>query len=196
MARRSSDPTQAGELVNAILRRHEGTIRGPGKMAVRVFEQFRRLGPPLTRQCEPSSYRRGCLTLRVYGAAWLMELSFLEPEIRKRLNQGLGKETVKTIRFVGGAPRHDWEAPLGPPKLDPEALARVEALGAMVPRPGVKAAVMRAAARHLGRPADPSARLKSGSGFDRGPHPFGRRKQEECSPSAEPRDKRRHLRRS
>jgi len=173
--RRRSDPTQAGELVNAILRHHEGAIPGPGKKAVRVFEQFRRLGPPLSRQCEPSSYRRGTLTLRVYGAAWLMELSFLEPEIRKRINQGLGDEDVKTIRFVGGAPRDDYEPPRGPPKLDPEALERVEALGAMVARPEVKAAVMRAAARHLGRPADPRARLVPGSGFDRGRNPFGGR---------------------
>jgi hypothetical protein len=142
-----------GELVRAVLDRAQVKASAPSRSTVQVFEAFHRLGPPLTRQCEPVSYRYGALTLRVFGAAWMTELSFLEGEVRQKLNRLLGRERVKRVRFVAGRPRA-LPPPAGPPRLTDAQLAKVEAWGAMVERPELRAALMRAAARAIGRPPD------------------------------------------
>jgi len=126
----------------------------------------------VVNRCEPDTYKRGVLTLRVYGAVWMTELSFLEPEMRRRINRTLEEPLVERITFRGGAPRDAADTPPSP-KLSAEQLAKVEALGALVARPEVRAAVMRAAARSLGRAGRV---LEQGSGFERRPNPWETRK--------------------
>ncbi|MGF1509231.1 MAG: DUF721 domain-containing protein [Myxococcota bacterium] len=152
--RKPRKPVRVGELIETILERHRARASVRSRQTVQVFDAFQRLGPPLTRQCEPLSFRYGTLMLRVFGAVWITELSFLEPEIRGRLNRVLENDRVKRIRFVAGAPRPS-SAPLLPPRLTSSQLEQIEAWGAQVSEPSVRAAFMRAAARTMGHTRSP-----------------------------------------
>lgn len=125
------------------------TLSHRGRDTVDVFGAYRRLGPPLTLQAEPHSLRRGVLTLRVHGAAWLTELSFMLPQLKHRLNQSVGREVVQDVRLQAGAPPPPRKRPL--PRLSPEDLEKVERWGAQIRDPEVRAAVLRAAARDMAR---------------------------------------------
>jgi hypothetical protein len=147
---------RAGDLVRAYL--GDGDVKRRGHRVLRVFEAFRSLGPPLTRRAEPVWYGRGILHLRVFGSAWMTELSFMTDEIAARLNEKLGQPWVESVRLRAGPPAPWGDDRRVGPKLSPSQLERVEALGAAVSRPEVRAAVMRAAAAHLGRPPDAKPR--------------------------------------
>jgi len=155
---------RAADLVRVYLGEGEGRTFRRGRRVLRVFRAFQSLGPPLTRRAEPVWYGRGVLTLRVFGSAWMSELSFMTDDIAARLNRILGHDWVESIRLRAGPPA-PWEEGRSQPRLTPAQLERVERWGAEIRRPEVKAAVMRAAAAHLNRPPQSARR----------PPPRGRR---------------------
>lgn len=146
---------RAGDLVRAYLGEGEGHTHRRGRKVLRVFAAFQSLGPPLTRRAEPIWFGGGVLTLRVFGSAWMTELSFMTEDIARRLNRKLGQDWVTSVRLRAGPPAPWGDDERRGPKLSPAQLERVEALGAQILRPDVKVAVMRAAAAHLSRPPAP-----------------------------------------
>ena len=156
---RKGHPTRAADVVRAYLGESEGhSPRGRGRKVLKVFQAFQGLGPPLTRRAEPVWFGNGVLTLRVFGSAWMTELSFMTDEIAERLNRRLGHDWVTSVRLRAGPPAPWGDDGPRRPKLSPAQLDRVEALGAEVHRPKVKAAVMRAAAASIARPPPVSPR--------------------------------------
>jgi hypothetical protein len=150
---RQGHPTRAADVVRAYLGENEGrSPRGRGRKVLKVFQAFQGLGPPLTRRAEPIWFGDGVLTLRVFGSTWMTELSFMTDEIAERLNRRLGQAWVTSVRLRAGPPAAWGDDAPRRPKLSPAQLERVEALGAEVRRPDVKAAVMRAAAASIARP--------------------------------------------
>lgn len=135
----------------------EGHAFRRGRPVLRVFRAFQALGPPLTRRAEPVWFGSGVLTLRVFGSAWMTELSFLTDSLAARLNQVLGDDLVQSVRLRAGPPRPWVDDEKRAPKLSPRQLEQVETWGAQIRRPEVKAAVMRAAAAHLAKPVGPPA---------------------------------------
>jgi predicted nucleic acid-binding Zn ribbon protein len=56
--------------------------------------------PPVSEIAKPLRIESGKLFLQVTEPVWKNELSFLKPEILKKLNQYSGDEVVKEILFV------------------------------------------------------------------------------------------------
>ena len=65
-------------------------------------------GPRLARHTRAVSFRDGTLAVEVEGSAWMHELGFLKRELVRTLNEHLGAECVKDVRFQvarGGIPK-------------------------------------------------------------------------------------------
>ena len=66
-----------------------------------VIPEWRSLvGPQIAKVTEPLSITpQGTLFVAVTTNAWMTELSLLEPELLRRLNQGTGKLPIRKIRW-------------------------------------------------------------------------------------------------
>ena len=60
------------------------------------------VGPSISNNARPSWIKNGALRVRVSDPIWLQELKFLEEDIRRELNETLGREAVKKIEFRVG----------------------------------------------------------------------------------------------
>lgn len=66
--------------------------------AVVVWDQV--VGARVAQHTQAYSIEKGELLVLVDSSAWMQELRFLKPDIRKKLNSKLGGEIVKEIRFM------------------------------------------------------------------------------------------------
>ncbi len=58
------------------------------------------VGSSISNNTTAESVDHGTLTIRVATPAWRQELYFKKQEIIKKLNQELGEETIRDIRFI------------------------------------------------------------------------------------------------
>ena len=58
------------------------------------------VGQQVARVTEAQSIKKGILLVRVSNGPWRNELQILKPEIIRKLNESLGEELVKDIRFL------------------------------------------------------------------------------------------------
>ena len=63
-------------------------------------------GETVARQAEPVAERDGEVTIACRSATWAQELDLLQDRLRRRLNEELGEERVKGLRFTADGPRH------------------------------------------------------------------------------------------
>jgi predicted nucleic acid-binding Zn ribbon protein len=64
------------------------------------------VGPDLARQTAPRALDGGSLLVAATSAAWGSQVRFLAPEIRRRANDALGIDEVRSVHvMVGGAGR-------------------------------------------------------------------------------------------
>lgn len=61
------------------------------------------VGETIAAHTEPEKMRFSTLTLRVDGAAWMHELTFLKAEIIQKLNKALGSGSIQTLYLRMGA---------------------------------------------------------------------------------------------
>jgi predicted nucleic acid-binding Zn ribbon protein len=80
----------------------------------RIFSQWERtMGQGIARHARPISLRGSKLILVVDSPAWMQQLSLMKPEIRQKLNAGLGRESVREITLrLGEVAAPDREEPL------------------------------------------------------------------------------------
>jgi predicted nucleic acid-binding Zn ribbon protein len=57
-------------------------------------------GDHIARHSRATDFRDGILTVEVEGSAWMHELSFQKLELVRRVNQSLGADIVRELRFV------------------------------------------------------------------------------------------------
>lgn len=151
--RRKGQLDAAADVINRVLASQSpDPRRGPPSQALRVFTTFARIGPPIVDHADPVLFRRGALTLQVAESAWMTELSFLAPEIKKRMNGLLGRDLVKEVRFRLGPLMPRPEPPPRPKPVPPEARARIQAWAESIPSQEVRDAVVRAAERFAAMP--------------------------------------------
>ena len=65
-------------------------------------------GERVARRARATGFRDGVLTVEVEGSAWMHELGFLKRDLVRAINQHLGSECVKDVRFIaprGGIPK-------------------------------------------------------------------------------------------
>jgi len=78
------------------------------------------VGPAISKAASPSWIRKGRLRVFVSDPIWLQELTFLEGDIRKKLNTLLGQERIQKIEFrLESARSHPPGRPAGARSQDP-----------------------------------------------------------------------------
>lgn len=143
-------PLPIRELVSRFLERNvDASARRSGRRTLEVFKAFESIGPPVTDHAEPSSFRRGRLTLQVRSSAWLTELGMMKTVLLDRLNARLPNRWVTDVRLVLGSPRPRARAPVRSPPLSPKQREDVETWSAGIEDPKVREAFERAAAKSL-----------------------------------------------
>ena len=58
------------------------------------------VGEKVSQNTKPISVEHGVITVSVSNPTWRQELLFKQQEIIKQLNNKLGKNTIKEIRFI------------------------------------------------------------------------------------------------
>ncbi len=58
------------------------------------------VGEKISKNTEPVSVEHGVLTVVVSNPTWRQELVFKQQEIIKQLNNRLGQNTIKEVRFI------------------------------------------------------------------------------------------------
>lgn len=87
------------------------------------------VGPSLATRARPRRLERGVLTVACSGPV-AMELTMLAPQVIERINAGLGRAAVKSLRFVQAAmPPPPRPKPVaGQQPLPPAMAARLETM--------------------------------------------------------------------
>lgn len=57
------------------------------------------LSPVVCKHAKPAGIRGNELLIEVSSSAWLNELMFLKDKLKSRLNEAVGRELIKEIRF-------------------------------------------------------------------------------------------------
>jgi predicted nucleic acid-binding Zn ribbon protein len=71
----------------------------------RVFEAWERIvGPQIARNAQPTRLDAKRLVVTVKSAVWMQELALLREDIRRKLNEWMGREIVSEVFLVLGAP--------------------------------------------------------------------------------------------
>lgn len=58
------------------------------------------VGPTIAQNAEPVAYTNGTLFLWVRHSAWMQQLVFMREHIQSTINQKMGQNYVRTIRFT------------------------------------------------------------------------------------------------
>lgn len=91
-------PRQVGDVVKSVLTK-AGIADRVAQAAV-IPEWPDLVGPQIARVTEPRSVTpQGTLFVSVKTNAWMTELSLMEPELLRRLNQRTGRLSIRKIRW-------------------------------------------------------------------------------------------------
>jgi hypothetical protein len=116
-------------------------------------------GPRVAARTRAEALRNGVLTVRVDGAAWLHELTYLKADLLARLNEHLGGGAARDIRFLPGtmppAPARPAPAPRDEdlPPVDPAVATRIRQETAAIEDPALREAVLTLRLKLARRPA-------------------------------------------
>jgi predicted nucleic acid-binding Zn ribbon protein len=96
--RKKRKPRRIGDLMGEVLAKAGVADR---VAQATVIPEWRSLvGPQIARVTEPMSVTpQGILFVAVTTNAWMTELSLMEPELLRRLNQKTGRFPIKRIRW-------------------------------------------------------------------------------------------------
>lgn len=94
-------PRSAGQALREVV-----AASSPGTLLASAQAAWRKaVGPALDAQAQPVAERDGTLTVACRSATWAQELDLMQEEIRRRLNDELGEERVKALRFTADGAR-------------------------------------------------------------------------------------------
>jgi predicted nucleic acid-binding Zn ribbon protein len=97
-APRKRKPQKLGDVVSGVLT--EAGISDRVAQAAVIPEWPALVGPQIARVTEPLSVtRQGTLFVAVTTNGWMTELSLMEPELLRRLNQRTGRLQIRKIRW-------------------------------------------------------------------------------------------------
>ncbi|MFH1852097.1 MAG: DUF721 domain-containing protein [Candidatus Neomarinimicrobiota bacterium] len=65
-----------------------------------LLQWSRIVGTTIARNTNPEKIEHGILTVRVASPTWRQELLFSKTQIIDKINESLGKQTIKDIRFI------------------------------------------------------------------------------------------------
>jgi predicted nucleic acid-binding Zn ribbon protein len=74
----------------------------------RIFEAWERVvGEQIARNAQPVRLDAKRLVVNVKNAVWMQELALLREDIRRRINEWMGRELVQDLFLVLGPPHDD-----------------------------------------------------------------------------------------
>ena len=119
--RRDELPRRVGEVLSPTLDRLATSDQA------RAYTAWARaVGDPVTGGTRPKAFSRGCLTIECASSVWATELTYLGPQILRRMYEVAPDHPVKRFRFVLG--RLSGHAPEDPrpegPPAEPASDAR------------------------------------------------------------------------
>jgi predicted nucleic acid-binding Zn ribbon protein len=92
-----------------------------GAATGRVWSEWQSIvGPDIADHAEPTSLRRGVLRIRTDSPVWATELTYLSEEIRRRVNDALGRDEVTGVKIWTGPGELQRAAPSAPSRPPPE----------------------------------------------------------------------------
>ncbi len=159
---RGSDPARVGDAARRVL----GRLDRNGEMAkARAVSAWAEVaGAEIASHATGYAMRGGELVVHVDSPVWATELQALSERYRESMNELLGEETVRAMRFIvsSGPERGRAEqrraqevaAALAPPRVEPveateEEVARIEQMAEGICSEEVRHAVVSAAKRDL-----------------------------------------------
>jgi predicted nucleic acid-binding Zn ribbon protein len=89
-----------GEILLSVLKRRGLAAKIEENSFFKLWPQA--VGPQIAQQTQPDSLRTGTLFVKTTSSIWVQQLHFMKEDIRGKLNNLAGKETVKEIRFSIG----------------------------------------------------------------------------------------------
>ena len=95
-----------GGVLGRVLQRLGLSREMTGWQAVAAWPEL--VGPRVASHARAVAFRDGTLHVEVEGSAWMQELGYLKRDLVRRINQQLGSENVREVRFTlprGGRPR-------------------------------------------------------------------------------------------
>lgn len=156
------EPEGFGHLADALLRAADPRGRRFSASLIQAWERI--AGPEVAKHSVGGAMREGELLVYVDTPAWANELTLMSEQYRQRLNEELGKELVKSLRFTvsrrtSEARERDAEEAgtaeayrvkrVEPVPLTATELAQVEFAAAPVKDEGLRKAATSAMIRHL-----------------------------------------------
>lgn len=98
MERKKRHPKKLGDVMGDVLATSGITDRIAQASIIPDWQAL--VGPQIAKVTEPMSItRQGTLFVAVTTNAWMTELSLMEPELLRRLNERTGRLQVKKIRW-------------------------------------------------------------------------------------------------
>jgi hypothetical protein len=95
---RSSDPVSIGDVVDGLLREEVFSRGMPVAQLATRWGQV--VGERLASETAPLALEEGVLTVGATDGPWGAQARFLNEEIRRRANETLGGDAVRTVRVV------------------------------------------------------------------------------------------------
>src|SRR6185503_1295525 len=96
--RKKKRPEKLGDVMGSLL--SKAGISERMKQASVIPDWRSLVGPQIAKVTEPLSVtRQGTLFVAVTTNAWMTELSLMEPQLLRRLNERTGTLTIKRIRW-------------------------------------------------------------------------------------------------
>ena len=98
MTEKKRRPKRLGDVMSEVLA--QSGIADRVRQATVIPEWTTLVGPQIARVTEPLSVTaHGTLFVAVTTNAWMTELSLMEPDLLRRLNQRTGRLSIKKIRW-------------------------------------------------------------------------------------------------
>jgi hypothetical protein len=126
VSKRGDLPRRLGDILTPAL----GKLAGSDE--ARAYTAWARaVGEPVTRGTRPKAFRRGQLTVECASSVWANELTYLGPQILRRMDEVAPGHPVQRFRFVVGrlpAPDQapgDTRAVGSSPPVGPDSVRRV-----------------------------------------------------------------------
>lgn len=108
--RKKSSPQPVSNILSSLLKDKNLNKRIESCKAIDIWDSV--VGGKIAERTSPFAIKNGVMKVTVSDHAWLQELQFMKEEIRKRLNETLGKESVQNLYFkVGSLQEKEVEAP-------------------------------------------------------------------------------------
>lgn len=96
---RSKKTRALGDIASSVLKRADKEGRRHGALAVNAWREV--VGEDVAQHTRGFALRKDReLVIFVDSAAWANQLSLMSEEIRLRLNEHLGEESARTLRFT------------------------------------------------------------------------------------------------